>query len=83
MTIAFWDGRALSGTGLQIVQQMKDLALLGSEMTLRQYILTVVAQTEEFEGKWLRVSGETEEELAESLVQALVDSQLAKKVQLS
>jgi hypothetical protein len=83
MTITFWDGRALRGTVLQIVKQMKSLALLGSEVTLAQYVEHVVERAQEFEGKWLRVSGETDEELATSLVQALVESGLARRQTLS
>ena len=61
------DGRVLEGTAKQIVEAM-------------QYIDWLTDQVERLEQTALRVEGETDEEKAASLVQAMLGAGLAEKV---
>jgi hypothetical protein len=76
--IRLHDGRTFSGTELQVVRNMRELAFRESQ-DLPSYISWVVEQTLEFEGKALKVVGDTDDELARSLIDELVRVGLASR----
>lgn len=51
-----------------------------NDLSLRDYVAFVRSNTERFEGKLLEVSGETDDELAASLLEALTAADLAEKL---
>jgi hypothetical protein len=72
MRIVMRDGRVFQGTALQIVKAMQDIAFGVEKMTLDQYIDWVVDNARRFEGVELVVGGETAEDRAEALVEAML-----------
>ena len=68
MKIVMRDGRVFQGTALQIVKAMQDIAFGVEEPTVPKDIEWVVANARQFEEVELDVKGETDEELAASLV---------------
>jgi hypothetical protein len=70
MKIVMRDGRVFQGTALQIVKAMQDIAFGVEDFTVPKYIEWVVANARKFEEVELAVKGETDEELAASLVAA-------------
>ena len=68
MKIVMRDGRVFQGTALQIVKAMQDIAFGVEDFTVPKYIEWVVANARKFEEVELDVKGETDEELAASLV---------------
>jgi hypothetical protein len=72
MKIVMRDGRVFQGTALQIVKAMQDIAFGVDQMTLDQYIDWVVDNARRFEGVELVVGGETAEDRAEALVEAML-----------
>ena len=72
MKILTRDDRVFRGTPLQIVRAMQDTAFDVQDFTARKYIEWVVANAARFENVELVVTGETDDELAASLVEELV-----------
>jgi len=78
MNITLKDGRTLIGTPLQIVKQMRSLAFTDPEQTLGQYIDWVAENALRFDDIALNVTGETDEQRADSLVQEMLRAGLAR-----
>ena len=74
------DGRVLEGTAKQIVEAMQYIAFGQETRTLGEYIDWLVGQVERLEQIALHVEGDTDEEKAKSLVQAMLGAGLAEKV---
>ena len=80
MKIVFNDDREFQGTPLQIVQAMQDIAFGGAGLTVRKYIESVVDDAQRFEGIALAVTGNTDDELAASLIAEMLRTELARRV---
>ena len=74
------DGRVFQGTPKQIVEAMQYIAFGQENRTLGEYIDWLVDQVERLESTSLNVEGDTDEEKAASLVQAMIGSGLAEKL---
>ncbi|MCA9560762.1 MAG: hypothetical protein KC583_19575 [Myxococcales bacterium] len=74
------DGRVFQGTPKQIVEAMQYIAFGQENRTLGGYIDWLVDQVERLQSTSLTVEGDTDEEKAASLVQAMVGSGLAEKL---
>jgi hypothetical protein len=74
------DGRVFQGTPKQIVEAMQYIAFGQENRTLGEYIDWLVDQVERLESTSLNVEGDTDEEKAASLVQAMVGSGLAERL---
>ncbi len=74
------DGRVLQGTPKQIVEAMQSIAFGQDNRTLGEYIDWIVDQVQRMEGVALEVEGETGEEKAASLVEAMLGSGLAERL---
>ena len=74
------DGRVFQGTPKQIVEAMQYIAFGQENRTLGEYIDWLVDQVQRLESIDLKVEGETDEEKAASLVQAMLGSGLAEKM---
>ncbi len=74
------DGRVLQGTPRQIVQSMQSLAQGQRHRSLAEYIRWLAADIERTSGVALPLSGETDDDLALSFVQALLSASLAQKL---
>lgn len=72
MKIMMRDDRVFTGTPLQIVRAMQDIAFGVDDFTVRQYVEWVAANALKFEGVALTVVGDTDDELAASLVAEMV-----------
>ncbi len=79
MKIVMRDGRVFQGTAPQIVKAMQDIAFGVEDFTLPKYIEWVVANARRFEEVELDVKGETDEELATSLIAEMLRTELAAK----
>lgn len=77
MKIRMRDGRVFLGTPRQIVQAMQDIAFGVDALTTREYIEWVATSALEFEGVQISLAGETDDELAASLVREMVRAGLA------
>jgi len=80
MRIEIRDGRVLQGTALQIVKAMQDLAFGVQDFTVAQYVAWVVDNSLRIEELVLDVKGETDDELAQSLVAEMLGKNLARKL---
>jgi len=80
MKIVMRDDRVFEGTALQIVRAMQDLAFGVDDLTVPQYIEWVVANVQKFEGVALTVAGDTNDELAASLVAEMVRAGVAHRL---
>jgi hypothetical protein len=69
-----------AGTPLQIVRAMQDLAFGVQDLSTQQYIEWVVENAQKFEGVELGVEGDTDDELATSLVDAMIRAGLTFEV---
>lgn len=78
MVITLKDGRALFGTPLQIVKQMKSLEFNGGG-TVGEYIDRVVERLSRGDDVALTVTGETDEERARSLVDEMLRTGVARR----
>lgn len=78
MQITTADGRRLSGTAKQIVEDMKLIAFGHDNDTLSDYIDWLVTQAQEFEGVSLNVTGDSEDEKATSLISEMKRTGLAR-----
>ena len=74
------DGRVFQGTAKQIVEAMKYIAFGQEQRSLGEYIDWLVDQGQRLESTDLKVEGDTDEEKAASLVQAMLGSGLAEKM---
>jgi hypothetical protein len=74
------DERVFQGTPRQIVRAMQDIAFGVNDFTFRQYIDWVVANAQKFEGVELTVTGETDDDLAASLVDEMIRTGLTKRM---
>jgi hypothetical protein len=79
MKIVMRDGRVFQGTPLQIVKAMQDIAFGVGDFTVPAYIAWVVDNAQRFEGVELAVTGETEDERAASLVEAMLSAGLVAR----
>jgi hypothetical protein len=80
MKIVLNDDREFQGTPLQIVQGMQNIAFGGAGLTVRKYIESVVDDAQRFEGVALAVTGNTDSELAASLIDEMVRTGLARRI---
>ena len=74
------DGRVLQGTPKQIVEAMQSIAFGQEDRTLGEYIDWAAEMASSMMGVELKVSGETDEEKAASLVAAMLEAGLADKM---
>ncbi len=74
------DGRVFQGTPKQIVEAMQYIAFGQENRTLGEYIDWLVDQVQRLESIDLKVEGETDEDKAASLVQAMMGAGLAEKM---
>jgi len=74
------DGRVFQGTPKQIVEAMQYIAFGQENRTLGEYIDWLVDQVQRLESIDLKVEGDTDEDKAASLVQAMMGSGLAEKM---
>lgn len=80
MKIQMPDGRYIDGTPVEIVSFMRSIAFVDPSLSLSGYILYCVEQARTFQGVDLEVSGESEEEMAASFIEAIVDAGLAQRL---
>jgi hypothetical protein len=81
MMIMMKDGRVFQGTASQIVRGMQAIAFGVENLTLSEYTDWVVTNALKFEEIDLHVKGRTDEELAESLVEEMLRTGLARRNQ--
>jgi hypothetical protein len=74
------DGHVFEGTPKQILMQMKSLARDARHMTMREYVERNVANVARGSGVAFAPKGETDEELAESFVQLMIDGGFARRL---
>ena len=74
------DGHVFQGTPQQILMQMKSLAFGAEHMSMREYIEGNVANIARGFGITFKLTGETDEELAESFLQQMLDGGYARKL---
>ena len=74
------DGHVFEGTPKQILMQMKSLAFGAEHMSMREYIEGNVANIARGFGIAFKLTGETDEELAESFLQQMLDGGYARKL---
>ncbi|MGH7295034.1 MAG: hypothetical protein ACRELB_08875 [Polyangiaceae bacterium] len=74
------DGHVFQGTPRQILMQMKSLAFGAENKTLREYIEGNVANIARGFGIHFKLVGETDDELAESFLQQMLDGGYARPV---
>ena len=79
MRVRMKDGRVFQGTGLQIVRAMQDVAFGADDFTVSQYVDWVAQKARDFEEVELYITGATDEERAESLVQEMLRAGLAQR----
>jgi hypothetical protein len=74
------DGHVFQGTPKQILMQMKSLAFGAEHMSLREYIEGNVANIARGFGITFKLVGETDEDLAESFLQQMLDGGYARRL---
>lgn len=80
MKIIMRDERVFQGTAVQIVQAMKSIAFGVDDFTLSQYIDWVARNAAKFEDVELKITGETDDEKAASLVAEMIRTGLTRKM---
>lgn len=80
MQIKLRDGEIFSGSSLEIATQMKSSSMFTDALTIREYVATVIRNTKKIENLKLNVNGNTDEELAQSLVREIIKCGLAREV---
>ncbi len=80
MKIVMRDGRVFQGTALQIVRAMQDIAFGVQDFTIPKYVEWVAANARKFEEVELNVKGETDEELAVSIVDEMLRTGLTRRM---
>jgi len=79
MRIILRDGEKFSGSPLKIVAQMKGSSIFSDVKTIREYVDMVLRNAKMAENIELLVKGNTDDELARSLVGELIAHGLAKE----
>jgi hypothetical protein len=77
MKIVMNDDRVFQGTPLQIVRAMQSISFGAEALTLQKYVASVVEDAQRFEGVALAASGDTDAELAASLIDEMIRTGLA------
>jgi hypothetical protein len=80
MKIIMRDDRVFQGTPLQIVRAMKDIAFGVEDLSFKKYVDWVIANAVKLEGVELAAKGDTEEELAASLVDEMIRTGLTRRM---
>ncbi len=80
MRIELRDGEIFSGSPLKIVTQMKGSTMFSDVKTIREYVDMVLRNAKMVENIELTIKGNTDEELARSLVSELIERGLARGV---
>jgi hypothetical protein len=80
MRIELRDGEKYSGSSMKIVAQMKGSTMFSDVKTIREYVDMVIRNAKMVENVELTVKGNTDEELARSLVSELLERGLAREV---
>jgi hypothetical protein len=80
MKIKTRDDRVFQGTPRQIVRAMQDIAFGVDDFTLPQYVAWVTENAQKFEGVEFVVKGNTDDELAASLVDEMIRTGLMEKM---
>ena len=80
MRIELRDGEKFNGSPMKIVAQMKGSTMFSDVKTIREYVDMVLRNAKMVENVELTVKGNTDEELARSLVSELIERGLAKEV---
>ena len=80
MKIKTRDDRVFQGTPRQIVRAMQDIAFGVDDFALPQYVEWVAANALKFEGVELAVKGDTEDEIAASLVEEMIRTGLMARM---
>ena len=80
MRIELRGGGKFSGSPLKIVTQMKGATMFSDVKTIREYVDMVLRNAKMVENVELTVKGNTDEELARSLVSELLERGLAREV---
>lgn len=83
MKIVLKDGRVFAGTALQIVQAMQRLGFGVDQFTIPQYAEWVAANALRCDDVALAIKGETDEEIAASLVEEMLKTNLATRLGFS
>jgi hypothetical protein len=79
MKIVMNDDRVFRGTPLQIVRAMQGISFGAAGLTMPQYVESVVEDAQRFEGVALAASGNTDAELAASLIAEIILTGLARR----
>ena len=80
MRIELRGGERFSGSPLKIVARMKGSTMFSDVKTIREYVDMVLRNAKMVEGVELAVKGNTDDELARSLIGELVARGLAREV---
>ena len=80
MRVELRDGEKFSGSPMKIVTQMKGSTMFSDVKTIREYVDMVLRNAKMVENVELTVKGNTDEELARSLVSELLERGLAREV---
>ena len=80
MRIELRGGEKFSGSPMKIVTQMKGSTMFSDVKTIREYVDMVLRNAKMVENVELTVKGNTDEELARSLVSELLERGLAREV---
>ncbi len=79
MKIVMSDDRVFQGTPLQIVRAMQSISFGAEARTVQKYVASVVEDAQRFEGVALAASGDTDAELAASLIDEMIRTGLARR----
>ena len=80
MRIELRDGEKFNGSPMKIVIQMKGSTMFSDVKTIREYVDMLLRNAKMVENVELTVKGNTDEELARSLVSELLERGLAREV---
>jgi len=80
MRIELRGGEKFTGSPMKIVTQMKGSTMFSDVRTIREYVDMVLRNAKMLENIELTVKGNTDEELARSLVSELIERGLAREV---
>jgi len=80
MRIELRGGEKFSGSPMKIVTQMKGSTMFSDVKTIREYVDMVLRNAKMVGNVELTVKGNTDEELARSLVSELIERGLAREV---
>ena len=80
MRIELRGGEKFTGSPMKIVTQMKGSTMFSDVKNIREYVDMVLRNAKMLENIELTVKGNTDEELARSLVSELIERGLAREV---